>query len=83
MMALRGSGDSMTPLWFMIVAVVLDSGLNPVFIRGLGPGAEARHRRLGDRDADRQLHGADRRSSIYIYVEGPAAAPARAASCAT
>jgi len=27
----------MTPLWFMLVAVVLDSGLNPVFIRGLGP----------------------------------------------
>ena len=27
----------MTPLWFMIVAVVLDSGLNPVFILGLGP----------------------------------------------
>jgi putative MATE family efflux protein len=37
MMALRGSGDSITPLWFMIVAVVLDSGLNPVFILGLGP----------------------------------------------
>lgn len=37
MMALRGSGDSMTPLWFMIVAVVLDSGLNPFFIRGIGP----------------------------------------------
>jgi putative MATE family efflux protein len=37
MMALRGSGDSMTPLFFMIVAVLLDSGLNPVFIRGLGP----------------------------------------------
>ena len=37
MMALRGAGDSMTPLWFMLVAVVLDSGLNPVFIRGLGP----------------------------------------------
>jgi putative MATE family efflux protein len=37
MMALRGSGDSMTPLWFMIVAVVLDGGLNPVFILGLGP----------------------------------------------
>ena len=37
MMALRGSGDSMTPLWFMLVAVVLDSGLNPVFILGLGP----------------------------------------------
>jgi Na+-driven multidrug efflux pump len=27
----------MTPLWFMIVAVVLDSALNPVFILGLGP----------------------------------------------
>ena len=37
MMALRGAGDSLTPLLFMIVAVVLDSGLNPVFIRGLGP----------------------------------------------
>ena len=37
MMALRGAGDSMTPLWFMIVAVVLDGGLNPVFIIGLGP----------------------------------------------
>jgi putative MATE family efflux protein len=37
MMALRGSGDSMTPLWFMLVAVVLDAGLNPVFILGLGP----------------------------------------------
>ncbi|HEY6661621.1 MAG TPA: MATE family efflux transporter, partial [Sphingomicrobium sp.] len=37
MMALRGAGDSLTPLWFMILAVVLDSGLNPVFILGLGP----------------------------------------------
>ena len=37
MMALRGAGDSLTPLWFMLVAVVLDSGLNPVFIAGLGP----------------------------------------------
>jgi putative MATE family efflux protein len=37
MMALRGAGDAMTPLWFMIVAVVLDSALNPVFILGLGP----------------------------------------------
>jgi len=27
----------MTPLWFMIVAVLLDSGFNPVFILGLGP----------------------------------------------
>lgn len=37
MMGLRGTGDAMTPLWFMIVSVVLDSGLNPVFILGLGP----------------------------------------------
>jgi putative MATE family efflux protein len=37
MMALRGAGDSITPLWFMIVAVVLDIGLNPIFILGLGP----------------------------------------------
>src|SRR4051812_9450866 len=37
MMGLRGSGDALTPLWFMIVAVILDAGLNPVFILGLGP----------------------------------------------
>jgi putative MATE family efflux protein len=37
MMGLRGAGDALTPLWFMIVAVVLDAGLNPVFILGLGP----------------------------------------------
>jgi len=37
MMSLRGAGDSLTPLWFMLVAVILDSGLNPVFILGLGP----------------------------------------------
>src|SRR5438270_7601114 len=40
MMALRGAGDSVTPLLFMIVAVVLDSGLNPAFILGLGPAPE-------------------------------------------
>ena len=37
MMALRGAGDAMTPMWFMILAVLLDGGLNPVFILGLGP----------------------------------------------
>ncbi|MDO5620799.1 MAG: MATE family efflux transporter [Paracoccus sp. (in: a-proteobacteria)] len=37
MMALRGSGDSITPLIFMALAVVLDILLNPVFILGLGP----------------------------------------------
>jgi putative MATE family efflux protein len=37
MMALRGAGDSLTPLWFMIIAVAIDSGLNPFFIRGWGP----------------------------------------------
>jgi putative MATE family efflux protein len=40
MMGLRGTGDALTPLWFMIVAVILDSGLNPVFILGLGPAPE-------------------------------------------
>ena len=37
MMGLRGSGDAMTPFWFMILSVLLDAGLNPVFILGLGP----------------------------------------------
>jgi putative MATE family efflux protein len=37
MMALRGTGDSLTPLWFMGLAVLLDSGLNPFFISGIGP----------------------------------------------
>jgi putative MATE family efflux protein len=36
-MALRGMGDSLTPLWFTALSAVLDSGLNPVFIRGAGP----------------------------------------------
>jgi putative MATE family efflux protein len=36
-MGLRGTGDALTPLWFMILAVILDSGLNPIFILGLGP----------------------------------------------
>jgi putative MATE family efflux protein len=37
MMAMRGAGDALTPLWFMILAVILDSGLNPILILGLGP----------------------------------------------
>ncbi|SEM56306.1 putative efflux protein, MATE family [Sphingomonas gellani] len=37
MMALRGSGDAVTPLWFMALSVVLDSGLNPLLIDGIGP----------------------------------------------
>ena len=36
-MGLRGTGDSLTPLWFMALSVVLDAGLNPVLILGLGP----------------------------------------------
>ena len=36
-MAQRGAGDSKTPFYFMILAVVLDSGLNPMLIRGVGP----------------------------------------------
>jgi putative MATE family efflux protein len=34
-MGLRGTGDSMTPFVIMILNVLLDSGLNPIFIRGL------------------------------------------------
>ncbi|EGD60610.1 MATE efflux family protein [Novosphingobium nitrogenifigens DSM 19370] len=36
-MGLRGGGDSATPLRFMILSVLLDVGLNPVLIGGLGP----------------------------------------------
>lgn len=37
MMTLRGIGDAMTPLWFMILGLFLDAGLNPFLIEGLGP----------------------------------------------
>jgi putative MATE family efflux protein len=37
MMAQRGAGDSRTPFWFSLMTVVLDVGLNPVLIMGLGP----------------------------------------------
>jgi putative MATE family efflux protein len=37
MMALRGAGDSKTPLAFSLIAVVIDIGLNPLLIFGLGP----------------------------------------------
>ncbi len=36
-MSLRGIGDSVTPLIWMAVAVVLDIALNPVLMLGLGP----------------------------------------------
>ena len=36
-MAQRGGGDSTTPFYFMILAVLLDSTLNPLLIRGVGP----------------------------------------------
>jgi putative MATE family efflux protein len=35
--ALRGCGDSRTPLHFLILSVVLDIGLNPLLIAGVGP----------------------------------------------
>jgi len=35
--ALRGVGDAVSPLWNTLLNVVLDAGLNPVFILGLGP----------------------------------------------
>jgi putative MATE family efflux protein len=37
MMALRGAGDAKTPLVFLAVSAVLDTGLNPLLIRGIGP----------------------------------------------
>ncbi len=37
MMTLRGAGDAMTPLWFMILGIVIDAGLNPFLIAGIGP----------------------------------------------
>src|ERR1700761_4034509 len=37
MSVLRGAGDSKTPFYFMLVSVVFDIGLNPVFIFGVGP----------------------------------------------
>lgn len=37
MMGLRGAGDSVTPLRFMILGAVLDIALNPLLILGAGP----------------------------------------------
>src|SRR5690606_34964440 len=37
MSGLRGGGDSMTPLYFIFLSMLLDVCLNPVFIVGLGP----------------------------------------------
>jgi Na+-driven multidrug efflux pump len=36
-MALRGAGDARTPFVFLVLNVVLDIALNPLFIFGLGP----------------------------------------------
>ncbi len=35
--ALRGAGDSQTPLWFQTITVVLGIVLNPLMIAGIGP----------------------------------------------
>jgi len=35
--ALRGTGDAMTPLFFMIPSMLIDIALNPVLILGMGP----------------------------------------------
>ena len=37
MMGLRGTGDARTPLKWMAISVVLDSGLNPFLIAGIDP----------------------------------------------
>jgi len=36
-MSLRGTGDSVTPLWFMGLSVAIDSSFNPLLIDGIGP----------------------------------------------
>lgn len=36
-MGLRGAGDSITPLWFMVLSVLIDSTFNPLLIAGIGP----------------------------------------------
>ena len=36
-MGMRGMGDSVTPLWLMVLSVALDAGLNPFLIAGIGP----------------------------------------------
>ena len=36
-MSLRGTGDSLTPLWFMALSVAIDASLNPLLIDGVGP----------------------------------------------
>ncbi|HEX3895642.1 MAG TPA: MATE family efflux transporter [Rudaea sp.] len=36
-MALRGAGDARTPFLFLVLNVVLDIALNPLFIFGIGP----------------------------------------------
>jgi putative MATE family efflux protein len=36
-MGLRGTGDSVTPLWFMGLCVLIDAGMNPLLIAGIGP----------------------------------------------
>ena len=36
-MAQRGVGDSTTPFWFLLLAIIIDVTLNPLLIRGIGP----------------------------------------------
>jgi putative MATE family efflux protein len=36
-MAQRGAGDSVTPFWFLALAIAIDITLNPLLIMGVGP----------------------------------------------
>ena len=36
-MGLRATGDAMTPLLFLMMGAVMDAGLNPLLIEGIGP----------------------------------------------
>lgn len=53
---LRGAGDAVTPLRFMVLLVIIDVVLNPVFILGLGPAP-----RLG-------IAGSSTAAAIACYV---------------
>ena len=81
MMGLRGAGDAMTPLWFMIVAVVLDSGLNPVFILGLGPAPTLGIAGSATATVIANYVSLARPARLHLRAR-PAAAAARARSCA-
>ena len=74
MMGLRGTGDSLTPLWFMIVAVRARQRPQPGLHPRPRPDPGHGHRRLGDGDGDRQLCRPDRARRLYLHPRSAGAA---------